>query len=288
MTNRFAPRIGLALAAICLLLPVSLLADVLHLRSGTQVEGKILGQTRFSVRVRTARGTRVFAKSAIRRLVYGATLNDRQRQAAARKKAAAAKKAAADRKMRLAMLRKELESGGRKVTVRQRAGEHKHAKERKKAKDPGKDRAEATISRPVTGTDWLSFVLPGRYQQRNDRPTQGRLLAGGALFGAISFFGLELRRGNLVGQYRRLDETINLLILSGDGGGAPDLALSLLRDENAAELNQVSVVQNYTLGLLAAAYVINAFDILIFSRGDTALRLNLSADHTSIAYEVRF
>ncbi len=56
---------------LLVLYPLSLFADTLILRDGSELKGKVLSQTQFSIRVQTDAGPRVVAKSNIRRLVYG-------------------------------------------------------------------------------------------------------------------------------------------------------------------------------------------------------------------------
>ena len=46
-------------------------ADEIHLRSGKILEGQVVGQTRFQVRIRTEEGTQSVARSAVKRIVFG-------------------------------------------------------------------------------------------------------------------------------------------------------------------------------------------------------------------------
>lgn len=56
-----------------LLVDQSLLhADVVFLRNGARVEGRIVAQNRTTIRIETAAGIRVLARDSVRRIVYSA------------------------------------------------------------------------------------------------------------------------------------------------------------------------------------------------------------------------
>ena len=200
--TRYCSR--LRLFAWALLLPAmpfltggDLLADILFLRNGRTIIGKIVGQTRTTVRVRTNRGTQTITKKRIRRVSYNkaeerALIRSRE-QARKRREAAALarKKAAEERRRREAEARRKAEEERRRreaaaAALKKRKAEEariaalkrKQEEERKRKEAAQKKAAQKKANQPKTGltaTDrlWRSAVLPGWGMLAADRTAMG-------------------------------------------------------------------------------------------------------------------
>lgn len=278
-------------------LPLSFLsADTIELRNGKRIEGKVVSQTRFSIRFRSAEGVKVYAKSAIRRIQFGSTAPkpDPKKEAELRRKRQELlrKRQEARRKKQQAALEKQREAaaandkasaskGETGTTEKQPAPEETRKPPRPVSKKP------RPPPRPAAGPAWLSLLVPGRQQLQQERKLYGGLLGGGWLLGLLGTFAMEQQRIEAAQRYQALDRAVSLAVLT-DAGGSLDLALSFQRDTVATRYNEATVLQNYSLVLLAAVYSVNSLDILVFDRGRGALRLEMAPAGAGLAYEFRF
>lgn len=174
---RFQARAIVILLLIC---PGFLLADTVLLRNGQRIEGKIVGQSRTTVRIATAGGTRSIPKDKVRRIVYGG--NDKAKEEQERKRK--------EREERLQKLRekrqKELEEKQKADEEARKNEEEREALEAARRAERERLALEAAASEEVTLTGAVvrSALLPGLGQLY-----QGRTGAGAAYLSAFFLLG---------------------------------------------------------------------------------------------------
>lgn len=280
-------------------------ADIVVLRNGARIEGKIVGQNRQTVRINGLNGTQVINKANVRRIVYGPFDPDKARreraerikkqQEAVRKRQELIKKQQeAFRKRQEELLKQQQAETEKQIAALAQEEEAKREAARKAAEEaerrtsPREERTQPTDS-PGGGSRWLGLLVPGLYQFQTNRAGTGSFLMTGALLALAGGAGLEAQRLGLVGEYQGLDEIVNLLVLNGDGGQEIDLLASLQRDGVATRINQTTNAQSGAAGLLGALYVLNAFDIFLSGpTDDTSLQLHFAPNHAGLAFQVRF
>lgn len=296
MRKRFR---GLWVIGLCLfLLPAMLFAETIFLKSGGRVSGKIVGQSRTTVTIRSGGNTRVVQKSDIRRISYD-NKNGAAEEAARRKREEAA--------------RKKAEEAARKAEEETRKTEEASAVQaeeaRKKAEEESKNRAEELRKKeeayraagPHRMDAFLrSMVLPGWGQHYQGRKNAAYGLGGGFLAGLGISYYFEQRYNIARGAYKdKADEFFitSPLVLSSLGSSisspttlAP-LGIVLALDTSAARqrMEDAGRWANNTRTLLLGLYLWNLVDVLVFHPSQTeSVGVSIGPERVGVRYSLRF
>lgn len=142
-------------------------AEVVILKNGQQISGQIVGQSRSAVQVRTAGGTQTIDKGAVRRIVYGATLEEKKQDEDRRKKQEVLQKKQQEellkqqqeliKKQQDEFLKKQEEDQKRLLDDAARAEAERRAAAARAAAAAEPEDDSITLS----GALWRSAVLPG-------------------------------------------------------------------------------------------------------------------------------
>ena len=232
---------------ICILLPLSLAADTIYLRNGSKVEGKIVGQSKFQVRIRTEKGTRSYSKSTIRRIVFGSTTKKTEPKT----ESAAEKKAQAERRRKAREARKKREA------------ERKAAAEKKAARPKPVRRRPAP--RRSSGNALLrSALIPGWGQSGQGR-TSASYAFGGSFFTLFGLgIALELENRQLIAAANARQSELELMALvRGVSGDSLDLWQTLRLDNARERANNNIRLGNSVWTLTGLIYVANLIDVKI-------------------------
>jgi len=164
------------LALILTFAATALQADLLYLKNGGTISGKIVGVSQSAVTIQTDGGAQTVAKAAVRRIVYGAV----EDPAAARKKQEEARKKQEEERKRQEELLKDLEKR-REEELRRRQEELDRLQ-----KQPSVTPAPTPQPEPEGGITRLgaitrSAILPGWGQFYQGRALGGGLYAGSML-----------------------------------------------------------------------------------------------------------
>jgi len=196
--NRKFTGLSVLASILIWLLPFFLFAETIVLRKGGTVTGKIITQSRKTVRISTSTGTRSIAKSDIKRIIYGPSKDElkKRKEAEARRK-----KAREERKKKLKELREkrkkereELEKKKDDEKERKRLNELRRLQEEQLKKE--KERKSLEPEEPSLAVAvGYSMLLPGAGQLY-----QGRGAAGGSYMGG--FFTLALGAAAAIYDYR--------------------------------------------------------------------------------------
>ncbi len=134
----FTSSISAAAIVGCLLIlsaPADdILADTIVLKNGRRVYGKIIGQTRNNIRVRTDGRVRSYSKRSIRSIKYGDSTAERRKAAAARKKRIAAARRRAAEARRRAEAKRKAEEARRRAEQKRKAEEAARRREAERRK----------------------------------------------------------------------------------------------------------------------------------------------------------
>jgi len=262
--------------AIFLFLVTALQADQLFLKNGQVIEGQITAQSRTSVTIKTAGGNLTIQKAQIRRIVFGAVKDPDEEK---RKKEAEErlKKLKEEREKR----QKEREDGDREKDELEKKREEERQKEAQTEETPEPE--EITL----TGALVRSAIIPGWGQVYQGRGAMGGLyitsyvaLLGttGAQYARYSWLKeiyQKQNRRNLVWSPLGIDMLGGGLGLTADTFGSSNLnALGLHYQWQTISTRQKMEATAYRTNLaasaLAAFYVWNLTDVVLFSGSDDA------------------
>ncbi|MEQ9362949.1 MAG: hypothetical protein RIF32_01830 [Leptospirales bacterium] len=243
--------------SIWLFAPVPVAGEVLQLKDGTLLEGRIISQDQKRVVLKTATGQRVVNKTSIRRIVYdpgmGARLiADQERKAeaereAARQKALEARRAkeaaelakkqqreaeqdaeAREREARAARLKyaaRVAEYRRRAAAEAERVAREEALKKEQAEQDPQKEEVAEQESEPDVRVDrwgalWRSALLPGWGQFYAGSPIAGTAYSGLFAFGAVNSYNLRRIAISSRNEYTSFTDTSFLIPLL-PGAGIP-------------------------------------------------------------------
>lgn len=158
-------------------------AEVVILKNGRQISGRIVGQSRSVVKIATGAGTQTIAKGSVRRIIYGATDEEKKQDEERRKKQQELLK-----KQQEEFLKKqqELIKQQQEELLKQQQEEQKRLLEQQRRQIEAQrraERAQTTEDEAPTlgGALWRSALLPGWGQAY-----QGRSAVGFAYMGAFA------------------------------------------------------------------------------------------------------
>lgn len=216
----------------------ALSAEVIILKNGQTVAGKIVGQSRTQVRVDTGRGIRSIQKSEIRRISYESAAELERRRAEAER------------------LRKQREE------KRHTAEEAKAAEEAARKAEAETESAANTESTDDTGLSYAGFALrnaaaPGWGFFANDQPVWGTTYAA-LTVGALAY-AYTTRVDALAAQadnFAQVELNTLLSLAPGTADSSTRLAFGFLTNEAASGPYQNKVARhNQSLQLLGLVYV---------------------------------
>lgn len=185
-------RPGIALLLPLMLALTALSADVIYLKNGGTISGKIVGVTQTAVTIQSDAGNQTLAKAAVRRIVYGAVEDPEE----ARKKQEERRKKQEEERKKREELVKDLEKQ-REEELRRRLEEQKKLEEANQMPPPeSRPAPEMDSEATLGGAVWRSAVLPGWGQFYQGRAVEGSIYAGTmlALAGSGAYAGLEYDR----------------------------------------------------------------------------------------------
>ncbi len=315
MKRAFLRRLWLI--GLCLFfLPAVLLAETIILKSGGRVTGKIVGQSRTTVTVRTANGaTRVIQKSDIRRISYDNANNqaaeaERRRKAqeeARRKREEAARKREEEQRKQEEAERLKNEEAARKAEEEkalQAEAEAKRQQEeaaRKREEEARKKEEAYRAAGPHRLDAFLrSLVLPGWGQHYQGRTNAAYGMGGGFLAGLGISYYFERQYNSARSDYEGKADTFFItspLVLSSLGSSisspttlAP-LGLVLAQDTADARkrMEDAGRWANNTRTLLLGLYLWNLVDVLVFHPSKTeSVGVSVGPENVGVRYTVRF
>lgn len=260
----------------------SIFADTVYLKNGATIEGKIVGQSRKNVRIKTDKGLKVIPKSNIRRLRFGKVIDpNKQKEAELKKKQEAERK------------RQEAEQKKLDELDKQREAERKRTE-----KD---NQVTEDVRGPVLWQAILrSSILPGWGQYYQGRENMAWIVGGsfgGALAGA-AYFDYRYRRDRIA-----YDDNVDTflftspLVLSSVGLSIPDtspfLLTGLFQTEStiASRQNMEDSARyaDFMTGVLAGVYIWNIVDVIIYHPDENqSLRLKTTPDGFAFRYDLRY
>ena len=143
-------------------------AEVVILKNGRQISGRIVGQSRSVVRIATAGGTRTIAKGKVRRIVYGATLEKKKEDEDRRKKQKELLKKQQEefRKRQEELIKKQQEENIKTQAENQKRlleqqRQQLEAARRAEAASPAQNSQQEDSAPTLGGALWRSALLPG-------------------------------------------------------------------------------------------------------------------------------
>ncbi|MEQ8350540.1 MAG: hypothetical protein RH862_03595 [Leptospiraceae bacterium] len=146
-----------------LLLPVSLLADTVILKSGQEVDGQIINQSETTITIRTRQGVQTIGKGTVRRIFYGDAYRNQQdelkrkREEELRRKEEEEKRKAEEEAKRLEEQKRKAAEAAREEAEQERLErERQEAEEKARLKEQQKEARDAR--NPVS--IWI-FAGPG-------------------------------------------------------------------------------------------------------------------------------
>ncbi|MCR9141194.1 MAG: hypothetical protein NXI24_03015 [bacterium] len=308
--------------AICLAAPTGIPAEVLQLKDGTLLEGRIVGQDQKRVILKTDAGQRVVPKTSIRRIVYdpgmGARLlgaEKRKREAAleaerrkaleaqrakeaaelAKKQAQeAALKAEADRIAAAEARRKYLalvEDYRRreKIEAERRAREEALKKEQEKQQPEQKEVAkkeETPVQIDRWGALWRSAILPGWGQFYAGSPISGTAYTGLFTFAAVNSYNLRRIALSSRNDYTNFTDTSFLVPLL-PGAGIPAATVVYFETSRRSETYARNVKrQQQSIQFLGGIYLVQLIHAAFLSTeidATTFLRPDAEQDATGVS-----
>ncbi len=222
--------VGLALSS------VSLHAELVFLKNGDVLQGRIVSQTADNVRVQTAGSSQLISKSDIARISYDAEeerlwLEGQEREK--RERAEMERLRAEAEQMRAESLRREQELKAREEQL----GEYQTR---------------------LAGAWWRSLLWPGWGQYYRGETVKGALVAGAAGLMLIQLYRADQDYRNASAAF---DEASVLSLASAAGGNAGGIAGAYAFANEARNTKQTAAARgNLMLGLFAAWYVYNVID----------------------------
>ena len=305
----FSSRQIFAFVIVLLLAPSLILADTVLLRNGQRIEGKIVGQSRTTVRIRTQGGTRSIPKANVRRIVYGAVNNKAKEERDRKRK---------ERQERLKKLREErqkaLEERKKQEAedAEQRAAEAEAARKREEAERLRQLQEAESAARAgavtLPGALTRSALLPGLGQIYQGRTGAGAaymgsfILLAGATGAAIAHHDFTRRQYlsaaeeafiytpfffDLIGPV----SSVNSSTLSRDEFTQLGLIRRLAVADARAEMVRAGEVADISRTLLLGFYLWNLTDTFLFhprGAGNTAFGMYLAPETAGNQFQYRF
>lgn len=144
-----------------LLLPVSLLADTVILKSGQEVDGQIINQSETTITIRTRQGVQTIGKGTVRRILYGDAYRNQQdelkrkREEELRRKEEEEKRKAEEEAKRLEEQKRKAAEAAREEAEQERLErERREAEEKARLKEQQKEALDAR-------NPWTIWILAG-------------------------------------------------------------------------------------------------------------------------------
>lgn len=262
---RFVRRLGLAASlALVATWGAGLHAEIVVLRKGPPVEGRIVRQTAASIEVTTPKGNKTILKQDIVRIQYVAVTNEQKRLLAEKqRKLEAERKAERERIERERMAEAEKARRLKELEERVLAEKKKEAQERADRAAALRDlvqkgQMEKPADEPISYMDfaWRSLLVPGWGHFTLDRPVIGTIYVSawvGLLANAAYRYPIGLRAQKVNHQ-----EVFNNTILYLQPSlGAPAVRSALVYDANARALTKFQKkidAGNQSLYLLGVFY----------------------------------
>ncbi|MCR9144760.1 MAG: hypothetical protein NXI24_21150 [bacterium] len=252
--SRLGPALKFHLFALVLMLlcPVGsgLVAEVIYLKNGAVIAGKVIGQTRATMRIQTATGVRTIQKTTIRRVSYSAAEEQRvvrqQAEARRQREAEAARKAEAERAAR--------EEAARRAEAEANANDANDTNET--------DGTPGDIT--PGGYVWRSAVLPGWGHLAMGKTWTGAAYMGLGGLAIINVFAS--RSGALGAESQNADDVLFNFVLTyaPDGLGVAERIGTSLFLNSQAQGPYRQAINRYeqSLGLLGAVYLIQLGHII--------------------------
>lgn len=280
--------------SLLILSPGALAAEVIQLKNGTLIEGRIVSQDQKRVVLKTANGQRVVTKTSIRRIVYdpgmGARLIGAQkRKAEAAREAARQKKLADERAKKAAEVAKSQEQEAAKDAASKRrearaarlkyaalvedyqrrakteedrlAREQALLKKQQEEQKPQPDEAvvqkeeDPAVEIDRWGALWRSAILPGWGQFYAGSPIFGTAYSGLFAFGAVNSYNLRRIALSSRNDYRSFTDTGFLLPLL-PGAGIPVASVVYFETSRRSETYARNVKrQQQSIQLLGGIYL---------------------------------
>lgn len=253
---------------ICVALVVAgrgVAAETIHLKNGSVLRGRVIGQSRTQIRLQTDAGVRTIEKSDVRRISYESADELRRQQAEAERR----KQAEAERKRQEeAQLKREREAAER---AREEAARQAREEAARKAAQEAQDAAD------VEGPSGLSYrgfalrnaVLPGWGFFAADRPIWGAVygtLTAGALYYTYTSRQTALAAKSENFQQVQLNTLLTLAPGAFDTGSR--LALGVLANQTAYGPYQSKVdAHNQSLRLFGVIYAVQMIHTAALARG---------------------
>lgn len=286
MLNNYYKYTNLLFFVIFLLAPALLFADIIVLKNGKSLSGKIIGQTRTAIRIKTKAGRKTIGKKTIRSVKFGVTRDEKAVQAVRRKEiirrkaqlAVARKKnqavVIAKEQKRLADLKKQEKQEAEDLKQRQKvvlsAEEQvvrlntEEADLEKKLLELRKKRAKLegkNYNENPYGALWRSALVPGWGQIHK-----------GSTYKGIAFMGITaLLAGNLVSQNAAYNDAVSTYDTNSSLGllfsqASPTLGqlLSIQALNDASTVDSKAKSATYAAAGLGIFYLYNLFDAWFF------------------------
>ncbi|MCB1322970.1 MAG: hypothetical protein KDK34_22125 [Leptospiraceae bacterium] len=278
----------------------TLQAETLILKSGQQVEGRILSQTRTEVRIRTANGVQVISKTDIRRILY----NDQQIQEEARRQEELRRQQEEERRRQEEEARRQAEETQRQEEEAQRQAEEARRQAEEEARRRAEENANVEQDQEPKVTVWNSLlrsaILPGWGQIHSGRSGSGWMIMGGFLGAAGLSLYLDdqyyLARRNYENDANEFFYTSPLLI-SSLGQAISDTSQFIpigvyIIDKTSTSRQKMEQAGRYANGMrsaLLALYVWNLLDVVLFYPDqNSTVGLEIHGDRLGMRYELRF
>jgi hypothetical protein len=227
-------------------------AEVIHLKNGQVLVGRVIGQTRESMRIQTERGVRTIAKNEIRRVSYSQAEEDAIRQ----------KEAAAEERRRKA---EEAEQQRREEAARRKA----EAEAARKAEQQAADAADTTETPPPGTTTPRSLVMRQALVPGLGHIGMGKTITGATymgLAGLTLFNFVSSRRQALSAEAQNSqDVLVNLALTFAPNGieTAQRLGINIYLNQIAQEPYRNAIARyDQSLLLLVAVYSVQMIHII--------------------------
>lgn len=264
--------LGAGIAAMELSFSV-LHAEIVMLRKGPPVEGRIVRQTAASIEVTTPKGNKTILKQDIVRIQYVAVTNEQKRLMAEKQK-----KLEADRRAERDRIERERLAEAEKATRLKQLEERVLAEKKKEAEERAERAAalrelvstgqmEKPADEPISYMDfvWRSLLVPGWGHFTIDRPVVGSLYMGTAAL-LLGNAAVKYREGAPAARNNRREVILNDLIvlqpaLIADGNMR--LALNIYANSNSSSVYRNKVdASNHALYMLGVFYAVQFVHIV--------------------------
>jgi hypothetical protein len=165
----------------------ALQADIIYLRSGQTLSGKIVAVSPAAIVIETPNGRQTLAKGAVRRIVYGVTEDPDKK-----KKEEEQRKKLEEQRKKQEELQKELQKQ-REDELKRRQDELDRQKQEALSKPQRRPEPEISGSASMEGAIWRSALLPGWGQFYQGRSLEGSVYLASflAVAGAAGYAGSQ-------------------------------------------------------------------------------------------------